>query len=194
MTAALVSACGDVVELAVGRWREPPDEAERALLDLVDDPVLDVGCGPGRIVAALAAGGRVALGIDPSPTAVAEVRRRGAAVLQRSVFAPLPGRGRWATVLLLDGNIGIGGDPAALLARTAELLRSGGRVVAEVDPPGSASRALVVRIESGGTAGPWFPWARVGADAFAVLARDAGLVADDPVTHCGRWFARARKS
>jgi SAM-dependent methyltransferase len=194
MTATvLVSDRGDVVDLAVDRWREPPDEVELALLAAVEDPVLDVGCGPGRIVATVAAGGRVGLGVDPSPSAVAEARRRGAPVLQRSVFGPLPGQGRWATVLLLDGNIGIGGDPEALLGRTAELLRPGGRVVAEVDPPGSGSRCLTVRIESGGTAGPWFPWARVDADAFALLAESAGLVADSLTSGGGRWFAGARK-
>ena len=36
---------------------------------------------------------------------------RGVNVLERSVFAGVPGQGRWRSVLLLDGNIGIGGDP-----------------------------------------------------------------------------------
>ena len=35
--------------------------------------------------------------------------------LQASVFDRLPGAGRWGTALLLDGNIGIGGRPTALL-------------------------------------------------------------------------------
>ena len=99
------------------------------------DPVLDVGCGPGRIVAALAAEGRIALGVDPSPAAIAEAARRAPRAAP-SVFDPLPGERRWGTVLLLDGNVGIGGDPVALLARAAWLLRPGGVVVAEVDPPG----------------------------------------------------------
>ena len=41
--------------------------------------------------------------------------RRGGAALRRDVFAPLPGEGRWYTALLADGNVGIGGDPVALL-------------------------------------------------------------------------------
>ncbi|HEY3143875.1 MAG TPA: class I SAM-dependent methyltransferase, partial [Acidimicrobiales bacterium] len=52
-------------------------------------PVLDVGCGPGRLVHALLARGRAALGIDLSPSAVAEAKARGALVLRRDVFAPL---------------------------------------------------------------------------------------------------------
>ena len=107
---ALVADGGEEIELPVGRWHGPPDEVELALLDTLPDPVIDVGCGPGRIVAALGAAGRPALGVDPSPAAVAEAARRRAPVLARSVFGPLPGEGRWGTVLLIDGNIGIGGE------------------------------------------------------------------------------------
>ncbi|MGH9215053.1 MAG: methyltransferase domain-containing protein, partial [Acidimicrobiales bacterium] len=114
---SLVGTGGEAIELPVERWHGPPDEVELALLDTLPDPVLDVGCGPGRMVAALGAAGRPALGVDPSPAAVAEAVRRRAAVLARSVFGPLPGEGRWGTVLLLDGSIGIGGDPEALLNR-----------------------------------------------------------------------------
>ena len=93
-------------------------------------PVLDVGCGPGRLVLGLAQRGTVALGVDPAPAAVALARSRGAPVLQRSVFDPLPGQGRWRTVLLADGNIGIGGDPepaAAPLRRAPGRRRHRGR-------------------------------------------------------------------
>ncbi|HEX6420887.1 MAG TPA: class I SAM-dependent methyltransferase [Acidimicrobiales bacterium] len=192
---ALVSDAGERIDLAVGRWRTEPGAAERALLARVPDPVLDVGCGPGRIVAALAAAGRVALGVDPSPAAIHEATRRRAPALRRSVFDPLPGERRWGTVLLLDGNVGIGGDPVALLGRAAALLRPGGVVVAEVEPPGRPTRRLTVRVESPGGTGPWFPWARVSADAFAGLAARAGLrpgrveIGADAGGH--RWFARA---
>ena len=54
-------------------------------------------------------------------------RSCGALALHRDVFATVPGTGRWARVLLADGNIGIGGDPDALLSRVAELLKPPGR-------------------------------------------------------------------
>lgn len=188
---ALVSVDGERIDLAVDRWRAAPDTVERALLAGVPDPVLDVGCGPGRIVAALAALGRVALGVDPSPAAIVEAGRRRAPALRRSVFDPLPGERRWGTVLLLDGNIGIGGDPEGLLARAAALVRPGGLVVAEVDPPGTPTRALTVRVVARGDAGPWFPWARVGAHDFGDLATGAGLRPAGVDVDGGRWFARA---
>lgn len=192
-SAALVTGDGEVVDLPVERWHGPADAAEVSLLGAVADPVLDVGCGPGRIVAALAGAGRIALGVDPSPAAVDLALRSRAPVLRRSVFGPLPGEGRWATVLLLDGNVGIGGDPVVLLRRSHSLLRAGGQVVAEVGPPGSATGALRVRVEASDGVSPWFPWARVAADAFAGLARAAGLRPAPAQAVVGRWFVRASR-
>ena len=75
-------------------------------------------------------------------------RDKGAPVLERSVFDRIPGVGRWATALLLDGNLGIGADPIALLARVFTLLRPGGEVLVEtlrpvnaIDPRTSGSRS-----------------------------------------------------
>ncbi|MBA2497435.1 MAG: hypothetical protein H0V33_10145 [Acidimicrobiia bacterium] len=133
------------------------------------------------------------LGIDPAPGAVAEANRRGAPVLRRSVFDPLPGERRWSTVLLLDGNIGIGGDPLALLRRVAQLLGRGGHAVVEVEPPGRGDEDLTVRVEVDDVVGPWFPWARVGADGWGALAAAAGLVPLEFQVGDDRWFARAER-
>ncbi len=49
-------------------------------------------------------------------------RSCGALALHRDVFATVPGTGDGGRgSLLADGNIGIGGDPDALLSRVAEL-------------------------------------------------------------------------
>jgi SAM-dependent methyltransferase len=182
---------GGVIELAVSRWRADPDQAEAALLTRLADPVLDIGCGPGRVPRALAASGRLVLGIDPAPDAADEAARQGAPVLRRSVFEPLPGEGRWGTALLLDGNVGIGGDPVRLLRRCRELVRPGGFVLAEVAPPGTATQPLTVRVETGGHTGPWFAWAVVGLDGWAEIALGAGLLPDGFDTAGPRWFGRA---
>ena len=116
------------------RWCAGADAADLSALRRCEGPVLDIGCGPGRLVAELAARGHRALGIDVSEAAVAHTLRTGGSALRRSVFDPLPGEGRWGTVLLIDGNIGIGGDPRGLLLRTAELLAPGGLLIAETAP------------------------------------------------------------
>jgi SAM-dependent methyltransferase len=186
----LASTSGTTIDLRVDRWRDECDLVEEALLARLPDPVLDVGCGPGRMVDALVAAGRPGLGIDTSPAAVAEARRRGAPVLRRSVFDRVPGEGRWGAVLLLDGNVGIGGDPVALLARAAKLLRTGGVVATEVEPPGRPSESLTVRVETPDARhGPWFPWATVSADGIATVARAAGLAVASLDAGGGRWFA-----
>jgi len=181
-------ADGQVTPLNAQRWlREVP--GDRSVLDRCTGPVLDVGAGPGRLTVALAERGVPALAIDITPYAVMIARSSGALALQRDVFGYLPGAGRWATVLLADGNIGIGGDPAALLRRAADLLMPGGGVMAEVGPPGARSRRELVRLRTAAGPGAWFPWAWVGIDRVGGLAAESGLRTTEVWTDAGRWFA-----
>ncbi len=101
---------------------------------------------------------------------MARAARRGGRST-RSVFDRVPGAGRWRTALLLDGNIGIGGDPAALLRRVAELLRRDGTVLCECDAPGGgvAHGAAAPRARRGREHGS--AWARVAVDAVDAAAR-----------------------
>jgi len=190
MRKVLRSDKGSTVPLEPSRWRARPTPEEEHVLGQVEGPVLDVGCGPGRHVLALARMGVPALGIDISPLAVSIARGRGAEVLQRCVFRPLPLQGAWRTVLLLDGNIGIGGCPSTLLRRTGQLLAHGGRVLVEVDPPGTPTGKMRVRVEHGSVRGPWFPWARVAATRLPRIAETAGLAVSAVWESGGRWFAR----
>ena len=112
MSLHLVSDAGERTVLALGRWSAHATEAEIDLLSALHPPVLDLGCGPGRLVAALSARGTAVLGVDASPAAVDLTRATGGTALCRSVFDPLPGEGRWRSVLLVDGNVGIGGTPS----------------------------------------------------------------------------------
>jgi SAM-dependent methyltransferase len=182
-------ADGTILPLPLARWLDDPDPDDLALLDLVGGPVLDVGCGPGRMVVALQHRGVPALGVEIAPTAVRLGRSRGAAILERSVFDHVPGTGRWETVLVLDGTIGIGGNPRRLLGRLRSLLRRGGRCFVELEPPGCGLARVAARIETAGHASPWFPWARVGSDAIEDVARGEGLVVDTRWEGDGRWFA-----
>jgi SAM-dependent methyltransferase len=180
---------GDRLILNTDRWHADPDNGEQRLLDGLAGPVLDIGCGPGRLVAALGRKGIPALGIDPSPAAVDLARGRGANVLQRSVFDRLPGEGRWASIVLMDGNIGIGGDAPRLLRRCRSLMAPHGTVLVEVEAPGSGWQTRRVRIERGAERGPWFEWAVVGAEAIGDVARSAGLRLNRLERSDNRWFA-----
>lgn len=137
-------------------------------------PSIDLGCGPGRLVAALAAQGTPALGIDLSPHAITLARARGVLAIRRDIFRPLPGEGRWACALLIDGNIGIGGDPGRLLRRVARLTAPGGRLLAEVACADVDRRGPVRIITAGGVVSQPFRWAALGAPALLREARVAG--------------------
>jgi SAM-dependent methyltransferase len=179
---------GILLSLPRERWLGPTTAEDEEVLDRALPPVLDVGCGPGRHVLALAERGIVSLGVDASPTAVRMASERGACVIHRSIFEPPPGPGRWRSALLLGGNIGIGGDPEALLLRVGELLRPNGRVLLEVEPPGTATGRIFLRVENGSMAGPLFPWARVGADRLEEFASLAGFRIAELWSSNLRWF------
>jgi SAM-dependent methyltransferase len=159
-----------------------------AVLDLCVGATLDVGCGPGRMTQLLAERGGIVLGIDVVPEAIWQTRDRGVSALLRNVFDRVPAEGRWETVLLADGNLGIGGDPVRLLRRISQVLAARGRVVADVAPPGTGLRAGEVRLSAGGLTSVPFPWAVVGADAIPAVAADAGFVAET-IELDGRWVA-----
>jgi SAM-dependent methyltransferase len=153
---------------------------------------LDVGCGPGRLTAALNRAGHPALGIDVSAAAVRLARRRGASALRRDVFEPLPGHGRWRHLLLADGNIGIGGDPCRLLRRCRDLIAPDGWLHAELAAPGTRSwfGTASIRHDLSGTAAhsAGFRWAAVAAHDLPALAAATGLRILGSWTEADRWF------
>lgn len=180
-------ADGRRTPLRVDDWLHviPGDDS---ILERCHGHTLDVGAGPGRLTVALAERGIPALGIDITPAAVELARSLGALALQRDVFAAVPGTGRWACVLLADGNIGIGGDPVALLQRVAELLRPAGRVLIEVESPGAPLTREMVRLTHGSVTSGWFPWASVGAQELTAIGSAVGLAQAETWTAAGRWF------
>lgn len=169
---------GRVRKLPVRSWlggRGSDARFDRAVVEMCEGPTIDLGCGPGRLVADLVQRGVPALGVDLSATAVKLARSSGAPALRRDMFEPLPGTGRWQTVLLADGNIGVGGDPKRVLRRAVDLLHDGGRCVAEFDVETTGIDVGWVRLESSRTIGPWFRWASVGVDYVPTLAAQVGL-------------------
>jgi SAM-dependent methyltransferase len=188
-----VDADGSRHPVPVHRWRGRCQPVDRHLLRRLRGRTLDVGCGPGRLTAALTARGVPALGVDVSSTAVRLTRQRGALALRRSVFERLPGEGRWRHLLLADGNIGIGGDPVMLLRRCAELLAPAGTLLAECDPPGAGlwCGESWLRYDSGDSAP--FRWARVGADQLTRLVATLPLRPTGGFHRAGRWFVELER-
>jgi hypothetical protein len=143
---------------------------------------------------ALTERGIPALGVDISRAAVARTRQAGAPAMLCSVFDPLPGQGKWATVLLADGNIGIGGLPARLLRRCTQLLAPNGQILIEAEP-GNVDERLTAWLEHpDGRRGPVFPWARMGTAALLSAAADAGLHVMDQWRHADRAFVLATRA
>ncbi len=196
-TLYLHSTDGSRARFDVSRWTDAADAVDRAVLRRARGPVLDVGCGPGRMVKAAVGRGMKALGVDVSPVAVEIVRAAGLPVHLGSIFESIPYEGSWSTALLLDGNIGIGGDASALLARIREVLRSpnlgghSGDIIVETHPDAARDRSYVGSlVGKDGHVSDSFPWAEVGRAALAAHGADAGLRVTQSWGGAGRSFSR----
>lgn len=189
-TGHFVDHVGRSEELEVGQWSSAPDWVDRVLfIDPCDRATIDVGCGPGRLVAEISARRVPAMGIDVSTEAVRQTRVRGALALRRDVFGTVPGEGRWAYALLADGNLGIGGDPARLLRRLSQVLEPGGSVIAEVANHGVGLLRDQRRLRVDGRLSAHFEWAVVGLDAIEDVAAQAGMTVIDTQSVGGRHTA-----
>jgi SAM-dependent methyltransferase len=111
---------------------------EQTAIARVTGTVLDLGAGAGRHSLHLQRLGHAVTAVDASPGAVTVCRARGIADVR---FADLNDRdfeGRWATILLMCGNLGLGGDwdpTRGLLRRLARSTPSGGLLIGDsVDP------------------------------------------------------------
>lgn len=173
---------GHVRGLPVARWLGTP--TARRHDRLADDyvlsqcsmlPTLDLGCGPGRFTAMLRARGGIALGVDTSRVAVELTRQRGGEAICADFFQPLPVPGRWHQVLLTDGNVGIGGDPARTLRRAEELLAPGGKIIVEISPSLNGTDRERLRWETKQHTGAWFEFSQVDVVMLAQLAESTGL-------------------
>lgn len=174
-SAELLRCDGTVAPLDVHRWRDVATGEDSWLIGRCRGTTIDLGCGPGRLVEALIRKGVRALGVDAAAEAIEQCRQRDVPAVRSDVFEPLPGEGRWAHVLLADGNLGIGGDPAALLRRAARLLGPGGTVLVELDAVEAGLWRGEARVRCHRAVGLPFPWATAGIDALPDLAARSGL-------------------
>jgi SAM-dependent methyltransferase len=176
------------LDAALDRWLGGCDAADRTVLERCAGATLDVGCGPGRLVAERRSPGVLSVGIDVNEVAVQITRDRGGAAVRADVFGPVLEQIDWETLVLLDGNLGIGGDPARLFARCAELLAPGGSLVVETEAPGRGRGPGRRRLENAGEVGPWFPWATLDPEGVVACAAPAALLPRETWSADDRWF------
>ena len=89
----LIAANGTVRLLDVHQWREEADGNDlRLFVDQCRGATLDIGCGPGRLAAALTARSIPTMGIDVSIEAIRQTRDRGAVAIRRDVFSTVPAK------------------------------------------------------------------------------------------------------
>lgn len=168
---------------------------ERSLFALARGSVLDLGAGGGRVAAYLQSTARPAqavtevIAVDSSQGACICLRRRGLRAVVHSPWQRVMEsgiwRGRFDTVLLAGGNLGLAEDEAGL-ARMLEwlggLLRPDGRLLVTAVspwPPRDEAPAAPVRlrIEYDGKVGEWFSWLTLTPAALWAAASEHGLLA-----------------
>ena len=180
--------------LDLREWARPADLVERSVLWGLRGPVLEIGCGPGRLVAALTESGTPALGIDISPFAAKLAADRGVPMMVCSIFDRVPGEGQWPTALLLDGSIGIGGDPTALLCRVKAVLAAGGLALIETLGPGVVPGRAMACVEYEPGVHETIPWAKLGLDQLEEVAAHAGFALETVRRAGRRWFSWLRSN
>lgn len=159
------------------RTFETWDWWERELLPLVTvGPVLDLGAGAGRAALHLQERGLAVTAVDASPGAVQVCRLRGIADVHLGDVNDPPSDQSWAAVLLLCGNLGLGGSwdgNRRLLTRLAELVIPGAVLIGDsVTPTGAPQVDLRIRYKDLIT--PWWTQYNIPAEQMTGLVDGTG--------------------
>lgn len=163
------------------RTFESWDWWEREILPLVNSwPVLDLGSGAGRAALYFQERGLPVTAVDASPGAVEVCRRRGIYDVRLGDVNEPPRDRSWGAVLLLCGNLGLGGSwegNRRLLTRLSDLVTPGAVLVGDsVTPTGSPLVDLRIRYKDVIT--PWWPQYNIPAEKMTALVDGTGWTID----------------
>lgn len=160
----------------VDRW----EAWERELLaEAVASPALDLGAGAGRASLWLRRQGVDVTAVDSSAGAIQVCRERGVADARLGDLTDPPVDKPWRLILLLCGNLGLGGSPAGtrrLLRRLAEISAPDARLVGDTVDAGPPEVGLRIRYQ--GLATPWWKQHNIPVGDVASLVEGTGWVLD----------------
>jgi SAM-dependent methyltransferase len=158
------------------RGFEQWDWWDRELLPLVErGPVLDLGAGAGRAAVYLQDRGMPVTAVEASPGAAEVCRLRGVADVRIGDLNDPPTDLPWAAVLLLCGNLGLGGSwrgTRRLLVRLAELVAPGAVLIGDSVTDDEPRVQLRIRYRELVT--PWWPQYNIPAAQMPALVEGTG--------------------
>ncbi|MYT38652.1 methyltransferase domain-containing protein [Streptomyces sp. SID8356] len=183
---------GLLVHADAGNYFTPVEmwpDVDRELLNRVRGPVLDVGCGAGRVLHALRERGVEALGIDTSPGAVRMCRDRGLRAEQASVDDLGSLTETFDTIIMTGNGLGLLQSRErgpAVLRELARVANPGAVILGtSIDPVHlggpedpyrrrQASRGLLpgqwrMRVRHGDSATEWFDYVFLSVDDLSEL-------------------------
>ena len=154
---------------------------EHELLPLLEQgPVLDLGAGAGRASLHLQALGLEVCAVESSAGAAEVCRRRGVRDVRVGDLNDPPSiDGGWQGVLLLCGNLGLGGTwkgNRALLHRLAEVCAPGAVLIG--DSVEDSTEGLRLRIRAGENVTPWWSQRNVRSTELPALVEGTGWTID----------------
>jgi SAM-dependent methyltransferase len=172
---------------------------ERAAIAHATGAVLDLGAGAGRHAVHLQLAGHAVTAVDASPGAVTVCRARRIADVRLADLSDHAFEERWDTILLMGGNLGLGGDwdpSRELLRRLAGMASPGGLLIGDsVDPlsddpedlayeernraSGFHRGHVALRLHYGSHVTPWWHQLNIPPDDLDGLVSGTGWAVDE---------------
>jgi SAM-dependent methyltransferase len=149
--------------------------------EVVGGPVLDLGAGAGRVSLWLQERGLEVTSIEASPLAAEVCRARGLRDVRVGDLNDPPGDRKWTSVLLLCGNLGLGGSYDGirrLLHRLADVCSPNAVLVGDTVDPGGGPPDVRLRIRYAGQATAWWPQYNIPVAEIPALVDGSGWVLD----------------